>query len=46
MLVTTHEYAKAIQYYEAAVKRDPSKRALRLELAELFIELKRCARPA
>ena len=41
VLVTTHDYAKAIQYYASATQRDPSKTALRLELAQLFAELKR-----
>ena len=41
VLVTTHEYVKAIEYYSTAVQKDPSQRLLRHELAELYLELQK-----
>merc|ERR1719446_906576 len=41
VLVTTHEYVKAIEYYSTAVQKDPSKKLLRHELAELYLELQK-----
>ena len=41
VLVTTHAYAKAIEYYSDAVSADPAKTSLRYELAELYLNLKR-----
>ena len=41
VLVTTHEYVKAIEYYSTAVHSDPTKQALRYELAELYLELQK-----
>ena len=41
VLVSTHEYVKAIEYYSDAVATDPSKTPLRYELANLFFELKK-----
>ena len=41
VLVTTHEYVKAIEYYSKAVHGDPTKQALRYELAELYLELQK-----
>jgi tetratricopeptide (TPR) repeat protein len=41
VLVTTHEYVKAIDYYSKAVTQDPTKQLLRLELAELYLELQK-----
>ena len=41
VLVTTHEYVKAIEYYSTAVQNDPTKQALRHELAELYLELQK-----
>ena len=41
VLVTTHEYAKAIEYYSDAVQTDPSKTPLRYELADLYFNLKK-----
>jgi len=38
-LVTTHDYARAIKYYEDAVKNDPAKMMLRYDLAELYMKL-------
>eukprot|EP00727_Mastigamoeba_balamuthi_P002994 m51a1_g12692 hypothetical protein (667) ;mRNA; r:1702-3779 len=40
-LVTTHEFSKAIEYYEAALKADASNTALRYDLAELYTRLRR-----
>jgi tetratricopeptide repeat protein 21B len=40
-LITTHDYAKAINYYEAAVKNNPNNSSLRHDLAELYTKLKR-----
>ena len=39
--MTTHEYVKAIDYYSKAVTQDPTKQLLRLELAELYLELQK-----
>ena len=41
VLVSTHDYAKAVQYYDDAVRADPSKGFLRLELGKLYYELGR-----
>ena len=41
VLVTTHAYTKAIEYYSDAVTTDPSKASLRYELANLFYALKK-----
>jgi tetratricopeptide (TPR) repeat protein len=40
-LLATHDFARAIEYYESAVSGDGSKLMLRYELAELFKKLKR-----
>ena len=37
--ITTHDYAKAIQYYNNAVKAEPSKLQLRHDLASLYWKL-------
>merc|ERR1719446_880541 len=41
VLITTHEYVKAIEYYSTAVQKDESKKLLRHELAELYLELQK-----
>jgi len=41
VLVTTHAYAKAIEYYSDAAAADPKKTELRYELAALYLNLKR-----
>jgi tetratricopeptide (TPR) repeat protein len=41
VLVTTHEYVKAIEYFSEAMAADPSKTALRFDLAKLYLELKK-----
>lgn len=41
VLVTTLQYARAVEYYEGAVQRDPSQSRLRHELAELCLRLKK-----
>jgi tetratricopeptide (TPR) repeat protein len=41
VLVSTHAYAKAIEYYSDAAAADPSKTPLRYELAALYLNLKR-----
>ena len=41
VLVTTHSYSKAIEYFSDAVVSDPSKTPLRYELASLFLGLKK-----
>lgn len=39
-LITTHDYARALRYYEAAVAAaDPSRTALFHELIELYVKL-------
>jgi tetratricopeptide repeat protein 21B len=40
-LVTTHEYNKAIEYYENAVKNSNGNSSLRSDLAELYLKLKK-----
>lgn len=39
-LVMTHDYNKAIRYYENALREDPTLLDLRTDLAELYIKLK------
>jgi len=39
-LVMTHDYNKAIRYYENALREDPNLLDLRTDLAELYIKLK------
>ncbi len=39
-LVATHDYARAVQYYEAAIKADRGKLYLFHELADLYLQLK------
>ena len=41
VLVATHEFVKAIEYYLEAVTKDPTRAGLRYELAELYLELKK-----
>lgn len=38
-LVTTHDYVRAVSYYESALRADPSKIALVHDLADLYIHL-------
>jgi tetratricopeptide repeat protein 21B len=40
-LITTHDYQKAVQYYETACKGESAKLHLYHELAELYLSLKR-----
>mmetsp|Transcript_26568 Transcript_26568/g.85189 ORF Transcript_26568/g.85189 Transcript_26568/m.85189 type:complete len:1185 (+) Transcript_26568:168-3722(+) len=40
-LITTHDYRKAVDYYERAVQSDPSNLPMQHELAELYFKLKR-----
>jgi tetratricopeptide repeat protein 21B len=40
-LIVTHEYAKAIEYYESAAKSDPTNLALAYDLAEMYSKMKR-----
>eukprot|EP00736_Rhodelphis_marinus_P011266 Rmarinus@m.19544 len=40
-LTMTHDYDKAINYYEKAVQQDPRRSILRHDLAELYVKLKR-----
>ena len=37
--VKTHQYARAVQYYQEAIKK-PDHSGLRLDLAELYLKLK------
>lgn len=39
-LVMTHDYNKAIRYYENALREDPNLLDLRTDLAELYVKLK------
>ena len=39
-LVLTHDYQRAIQYYESAVRSDPRKSELLVDLAKLYLRLK------
>lgn len=39
-LVTTHDYRRAYEYYENALRLDGSRVELRLELADLYIRLR------
>ena len=41
VLVTTHQYVKAIEYYSTAVQKDETQKLLRIELAELYLELQK-----
>lgn len=41
VLVATHQFVKAIEYYSTAVQKDPSQTLLRHELAELYVQLKK-----
>lgn len=41
VLVATHEFVRAIEYYLEALTKDPSRFGLRYELAELYFELKK-----
>jgi len=40
-LVSTHDYEKAILYYQEALRNDPNKRELRQDLAKLYVRLQR-----
>jgi tetratricopeptide repeat protein 21B len=39
-LVMTHDYNRAIKYYEQTLQDDPKLFDLRIDLAELYIKLK------
>lgn len=39
-LVMTHDYNRAVKYYETRLKEDPKLLDLRLDLAELYFKLK------
>lgn len=41
VLVTTHDYRKAISFYEEGVKADPQNMVLRRDLADLYVKLKK-----
>ena len=36
----THDYSRAIKYYEQSLQDDPSLFELRIDLAELYLKLK------
>eukprot|EP00899_Mesostigma_viride_P018008 jgi/Mesvir1/26208/Mv02392-RA.1 len=40
-LVMTHDFSRAIDYYEKAVRGDAGKSGMQLELAELYLKLRR-----
>eukprot|EP00742_Colponemidia_sp_Colp-10_P005614 GILJ01006001.1.p1 GENE.GILJ01006001.1~~GILJ01006001.1.p1 ORF type:complete len:1335 (+),score=250.67 GILJ01006001.1:335-4006(+) len=40
-LVQTHDYNRAIEYYESALRADPKRNDLRSDLASLYLRLKR-----
>merc|ERR1711871_1491315 len=40
-MMQTHDYEKAIQYYNDALRRDPHKQDLRQDLAQLYVRLHR-----
>jgi tetratricopeptide repeat protein 21B len=39
-LVMTHDYNRAVKYYETRLKEDPKLLDLRIDLAELYFKLK------
>ena len=39
-LVMTHDYNRAVKYYETRLKEDPKLLDLRIDLAELYYKLK------
>jgi len=41
VLVTTHDYVKAIEYYSSSLQKDGTRAKLRHDLAELYLELKK-----
>ena len=40
VLITTHDYQKAVKFYEMAVAKEPTRLSLRHDLAELLIRLR------
>lgn len=43
-MIITHDYNKALSYYESAVKGDPTNSQLKYELAELYTKLRKFER--
>eukprot|EP01116_Phalansterium_solitarium_P004835 TRINITY_DN15_c3_g2_i2.p1 TRINITY_DN15_c3_g2~~TRINITY_DN15_c3_g2_i2.p1 ORF type:complete len:791 (+),score=378.52 TRINITY_DN15_c3_g2_i2:101-2473(+) len=43
-MIITHDYNKALSYYESAVKGDPTNAQLKYELAELYTKLRKFER--